>query len=117
MRQDPIRVMNWSNAVIENNTIKNVVNGTGTFRGIFASGVTNPTFRNNYFENVARPIGIMPWKNIGTGSAYKVTYNNISNANINALKTNRIKNTKKTFIRINSIYNEFIKGTTKIPLQ
>lgn len=82
MRQDPIRVMNWKNTMIENNTIKNVVNGSGTYRGIFASGVINPTFRNNYFENVARPIGIMPWKNIGTGSVYKITYNTISNANI-----------------------------------
>lgn len=117
MRQDPIRVMNWKNAVIENNTIKNVVNGSGTFRGIFASGVINPTFRNNYFENVARPIGIMPWKNIGPGSTYKLTYNTISDANIIALRTNRIKNTQETFIRINSIYNEFINGTIKIPLQ
>jgi hypothetical protein len=117
MRQDPIRVMNWSNAVIENNTIKNVVNGSGTYRGIFASGALNPTFRNNYFENVARPIGIMPWKNIGPGSNYKTTYNTLSNANIVALKTNRVKKTKELFIRINSIYNEFIKGTSKIILQ
>lgn len=117
MRQNPIRVMNWSNAVIENNAIKNVVNGSGTYRGIFASGALYPTFRNNYFENVARPIGIMPWKNIGPGSAYNVTYNKISEANITDLKTNRTKKTKETFIRINSIYNEFIKGTSKILLQ
>lgn len=117
MRQDPIRVMNWSNAVIENNTIKNVVNGSGTYRGIFASGVINPTFRNNYFENVSRPIGIMPWKNIGPGSAYKVTYNTISNTNLAALKTNRVKKTKETFIRINKIYNVFDRDTLKLPLQ
>lgn len=116
MRQDPIRVMNWSNAVIENNTIKNVVSGSGTYRGIFASGVINPTFRNNYFENVARPIGIMPWKNIGTGSAYKITYNTISNANMTALQTNRIKKTKEAFIRINKIYNVFDRDTIKIYL-
>lgn len=117
MRQDPIRVMNWSNAVIENNTIKNVVNGSGTYRGIFASGVLYPTFRNNYFENVSRPIGIMPWKNIGPGSAYKVTYNTISSVNITALKTNRVKKTKESFIRINKIYNVFDRDTLKLPLQ
>ncbi|MEH7075103.1 right-handed parallel beta-helix repeat-containing protein [Neobacillus drentensis] len=117
MREAPIRVMNWKNAVIENNTIKNVVNGSGTFRGIFASGAINPTFRENYFENVARPIGFMPWRNSDPGSVYKVTYNTISPANIAALKTNRIKKTKENFIRINYIYNVFDRGTDKIYFQ
>ncbi|AZU64002.1 right-handed parallel beta-helix repeat-containing protein [Neobacillus mesonae] len=117
MRQDAIRVMNWSNPVIENNTIKNVAGGTGTYRGIFASGVINPTFKNNMLENVARPIGIMPWKNIGPGSTYKVTHNTVTQQNIEDLKTNQIKNTKEKFVRINIEYNVFDRDTLKIPLE
>ncbi|WP_042354039.1 right-handed parallel beta-helix repeat-containing protein [Bacillus rubiinfantis] len=116
MRQDAIRVMNWSNAVIERNTIKNVSNRAGTYRGIFASGVINPAIRNNFIEDVARPIGIMPWKNIGPGSDYAVTSNSISQSNIEELKTNRIKNTTENFIRINLKYNVFDQDTLKIPL-
>jgi hypothetical protein len=45
-RQDAIRVINWSNAVIENNFIRNVAGGSGIYRGILASGALNPMFRN-----------------------------------------------------------------------
>ncbi|CAM3955075.1 right-handed parallel beta-helix repeat-containing protein [Mesobacillus thioparans] len=115
-RQDAIRVMNWSNAVIEHNVIKNVAGRAGTYRGIFASGAINPEFRHNTIENASRPIVFMPWKNIGTGSSYKTTYNQISDQNIESLKTNSVKDVNEDFIRINYEYNVFDHSTLKLSL-
>lgn len=116
-RQDAIRVMNWSNSTIQNNTIKNVAGGSGTYRGILASGAINPTFKNNTIENAARPMQFMPWKNSGPGSEYKVTYNKLSNDNIKDLSTNKAVNVTEKFIRINNTYNVFDKDTLKITVQ
>lgn len=116
-RNDAIRVMNWKNPTIENNTISKVANGEGTYRGILLSGAINPTIKNNSFLYVARPIQIFPWKNSGPGSQYAITYNELSDQNIEDLKTNRIAFGKETFIRINQIYNVFDKDTIKIPIQ
>jgi len=113
MRQDAIRVMNWSNAVIEDNLIKDVDPGPDDGkRGILASGAINPTFRNNIIENVPRPIQFMPWKNSGPGSIYPVTFNSLNAANLAALETNTAIHYKEDFIRINKKYNQFEKNTT-----
>jgi len=115
-REDAIRVMNWSNAVIENNTIRDVAGGKGVYRAILASGAINPVFQNNTIENVARPIQFMQWKNDGPGSQYPITYNELSDENIQALETNQISNSTETFVRINQEFNIFNKYTLKIPV-
>ncbi|PLT31833.1 right-handed parallel beta-helix repeat-containing protein [Peribacillus deserti] len=112
-RRDSIRAMNWSNSIIEGNTFRNIEK-TGNYSGILASGVKNPMFKNNIFDNMPRPIQIFPWKNSGPGSVYAVTYNTISSLNISALSTNKVRNTTETFIRINSVYNEYTKNTIKV---
>lgn len=116
-RQDAIRVMNWKNFVIENNTISNVANGEGSYRAILLSGAIYPTIKNNTFLFVARPMQFFPWKNIGDGSKYAITYNKLSEQNIEDLKTNRIAFGKESFVRINQTYNVFDKDTIKIPIQ
>ncbi|MGE7624800.1 right-handed parallel beta-helix repeat-containing protein [Viridibacillus sp. NPDC096237] len=115
-RLDAIRVMNWSNAVIENNIIQNVANGNSAIRGILASGAINPTFKSNTFNTVGRTIQFMAWKNSGPGSQYDITYNKLNEANKKALLTNNAINTSETIIRINNSYNEFIQNTEKIQL-
>lgn len=115
-RLDAIRVMNWSNAIIEENTIKNVANGDEKLRGILASGAINPTFQNNTFENIGRAIQILAWKNSGPGSQYAVTYNQISTANKQALTTNKAIHTSETIIRISNAYNDY-KNTETIQLE
>lgn len=115
-REDAIRVMNWSNTVIENNTIRNVAGGTGTYRGILVSGATNPMIQNNIIDKAARPIQFMPWKNDGPGSQYPITYNKLSDANIQVLSTNKVSHTTESFIRINEEYNVFDRDTLKIPV-
>lgn len=105
--QDPIRVMNWASPVIMNNYISNVDYGNGTYRAILASGVHNPTFQNNIFENVARPIQIMAWKNTGAGEEYDIIYSTLSLENIAAMQQNTLINVGETFIRYNPEYNNY----------
>lgn len=113
MRSDPIRVMNWSNSIIEGNFIKNVSpSDSNNNRGILASGAVNPTFYNNVFVNVPRAMQFMVWKNSGPGSQYDTTYNDLSKENINALKMNTIVNGVEDFIRINSKYQDYSQTTT-----
>ncbi|WLV23805.1 right-handed parallel beta-helix repeat-containing protein [Aciduricibacillus chroicocephali] len=113
-RQDAIRLMNWSNAVIENNLIKDVTRGPNNdYRGILASGAINPTIRNNTFQNTARPAQFFPWKNSGPGSEYSVTYNKLNKANIEAFETNIVRNNTENFIRINTVYGQFDHNTTQ----
>ncbi|WP_121616370.1 S-layer homology domain-containing protein [Virgibacillus halodenitrificans] len=113
MREDPIRVMNWSNAVIENNTIRNVGSGPDNYRrGILVSGAHNPTFKNNTFISTPRAMQFMVWKNSGPGSNYAITYNKLSKSNIQALKTNTVIDYKEDFIRINKVYGKYDKANT-----
>lgn len=112
MRQDPIRVMNWSNTIIENNHIKDV-SGTNR-RGIFASGAINPVIQHNVFEDMPRAMQFMPWRNIGHGSQYDIIYNKLSNSNIEALKTNTVINTEEDFVRINHVYEQFDREVTDL---
>lgn len=107
--QDPIRIMNWDSPVITGNYIGNVDYGTGKYRGILASGVHNPTIQNNVFENVARPIQIMAWKNSGAGSQYGIIYNTLSAENIAAMQQNTVINVEENFIRYNPEYNNYNK--------
>jgi hypothetical protein len=116
MRQDPIRVLNWSNSRIEGNVIVNVDNGYGSYRGILASGAINLCCKNNSFEKVARPIQFMPWKNSASGEQYDITYNNLSNDNIKDLLLNKVKSVSEAFIRINHKYNIYDNYTDKIYL-
>lgn len=115
-RSDAIRVMNWSNAEIKNNIIKDVENGKAGTRGILASGATNPTFKKNTFQKVGRTIQFMAWKNSGPGSTYKTTYNRLNKKNKKDLTNNIAIDTDETFIRINNSYNEYILNTEKIDL-
>lgn len=115
-RLDAIRVMNWKNSIIENNTIKNVARRSAGIRGILASGAINPIFQNNTFENVGRTIQFIAWKNDGPGDQYAITYNELTEANKQVLVTNKAINTVETIIRINKQYNEYSKNTEKIQL-
>ncbi len=108
---DAIRMMNWTNAVITGNEITNVIEAGD--RGILASGVKNPTIQNNIFTNVPRAIQLMAWKNTGAGSEYAITYNEISQSNIDAMLQNKIVGTGELFIRNNKTYNVYDKDTDK----
>lgn len=115
-RLDAIRVMNWKNPIIENNTIKNIARRSAGIRGILASGAINPTFQNNTFENVGRTIQFIAWKNDGPGAQYGIIYNRLTKENKQVLVTNKAINTVETIIRINKQYNEYSKNTEKIQL-
>ena len=112
-RRDAIIVMNWSNAIIENNLIKNVAPGANNNNnGIWATGAINPTFQNNVIVSSPRPIQFLIWKNTGPGSQYDVTQNKISTANKRALETNTIIDYEEDFVRIYKKYKEYGKANT-----
>jgi S-layer homology domain len=111
----PIRVMNWSNAIIENNYFKDVTPDPDNNKSaVYASGAINPTFQNNTIINVARPMQFTVAKNIGAGSDYKITYNQLSEENIQALATNTIVNGFEDFIRINKVYQKYDRENTDL---
>ncbi|WP_397538103.1 right-handed parallel beta-helix repeat-containing protein [Rummeliibacillus pycnus] len=105
MRSDAIRVMNWSNPIIENNTITNIGDKSNlydTTRGILLSGVSNPTIQKNTFIAVPRAMQFMVWKNTETGSEYKPIYNTLSEENKKTLQNNIITSETENYIRINN---------------
>ncbi|WP_234396966.1 right-handed parallel beta-helix repeat-containing protein [Bacillus massiliglaciei] len=116
-RSDAIRVLNWSNSIIEKNSFLRVANGKPGIRGILASGTKNPLFQKNTFSKVGRAMQFMAWKNDGPGSQYAITYNRLSSANKKALMTNHALLTTESFIRINKQYKEYVKNTEKIQIQ
>jgi len=104
----PIRIINWSNSRIENVIIDGVnPEGTDSSRGIMASGVKNISIKNNTFIGMNRPIQLFPWKNIGPGEEYPVTYNKLTEENLNDLKTNVGEDLGEYFVRISEEYNDF----------
>lgn len=87
---DPIRVMNWVNGVIEDNTFDGVwcPAFNNDCRAILASGAINPRFANNRISNMVRAIQFMPWQNAGKAAVYPMTSNELDAASIAALETN-----------------------------
>ncbi len=115
----PIRVMNWKDAVIENNTISSVKqSGKSDTRGILVSGAVNITIKNNKISKVGRAIQCIAWKNSGPGSQYPITYNSFTEQNISDLSTNIGSKLSKGeyFVRINEKYNVFTNATT-VPIR
>lgn len=108
---DAIRILNWKNPIIKENTIEQVKGEND--RAILASGVINPVITKNIFQSMPRAIQIMPWKNNDSGSEYSITYNTLSDENIEAMRDNQLINVGETFIRINTVYNVFDKSTDK----
>lgn len=111
IQTDAIRMMNWTNSIIEGNEIDTVV-GEGD-RAILGSGVKNPTICNNIFKNVPRSIQMLPWKNSDAGEEYSVTYNVITKLNVTTMMNNKLINVSETFIRINKTYGIFDADTDK----
>ena len=113
---DAIRVMNWKDFQIENNTIKNVGKMSDGKRGILLSGASKFSVINNTFDKVSRPMQFIAWKNSGPGSQYKTTYNIVTKEEKKQLTNNIFKNLDEFMIRINKVYNEYTKDTEKIYL-
>ncbi|MGX9135611.1 right-handed parallel beta-helix repeat-containing protein [Rummeliibacillus sp. JY-2-4R] len=108
MRSDAIRVMNWSNPIIDENTISEVGIGQNSLRGILISGASNPTIQHNTFDKVARAMQFIVWENSGPGSIYPPIYNTLTDENKAALQTNTVHNVTEYFIRItNKTYGDY----------
>jgi hypothetical protein len=65
-----IRMMNWKDAVVQNNIFQNI-----KYNGVLCQGVDNPTIQNNKFYNIVKyTIYIQSWKNKGPGKNYPKSY-------------------------------------------
>ncbi|WP_419882338.1 right-handed parallel beta-helix repeat-containing protein [Peribacillus sp. B-H-3] len=115
-RLDSIRVMNWSDAVIEYNTISDVADGVSKYRGMLVSGASNPVIQYNTFVRAGRPIQFIVHQNTGPGEEYAEIYNELSDGNYTALETNIVIDTKENFIRYNAFLNDYSnENTVRIP--
>lgn len=102
---DAIRIMNWRDPVITDNTFDNVrCPGYGNdCRAILASGAINPMISNNRLTNMVRSFQFMPWRNAGKASVYPTTYNQLTEASKAALTTNVAgPGLVESFVRISS---------------
>ena len=93
-----IRILNWNTPVITGNTFSNIAEGTGTFSGIYGSGVINPSITSNIFDRIARPIYFDSVTNSGAGKKYAATKNVIDAEAINAMSSNTITNATEYYI-------------------
>lgn len=93
-----IRALNWAGSTISSNTFSNIAGGTGSYCGIYASGVTGIVIASNTFDYVARPIYFAPAVNSGAGKKYAITYNVIDAAAITHMETNIVSNAKEYYV-------------------
>lgn len=111
----PIRIMNWKDSVVENNTIQSIKQpGKYDTRGILVSGAVNVAVRNNVISGAGRAIQYIAWKNSGPGSSYPITYNSLTDSNMADLGTNIGKNLSmgEYYVRICPVYNVFTNAKT-----
>ena len=116
--KDAIRVMNWKDFTIKNNTIDTVDDGTDKiYRAILVSGGYGMDISYNTFKNVPRPVQIMAWRNSDAGSEYDTIYNDVTDSEMELMQTNTLINGVEYFIRWNKIYEVYNTDTVKIPVQ
>lgn len=104
----PVRVMNWKNSTIANNTFS-VIKTKGDNRAMFVSGAVNVSIKNNVFDHMKKAFQCIAWKNSGGGSKYPVTYNKFTKQNLKDMETNegRGLSSGEYFIRINKKYKVY----------
>ena len=116
--KDAIRVMNWKDFTIKNNTIDTVNDGTDkVYRAILVSGGYGMDISYNTLKNVARPIQIMAWRNSDAGSEYDTIYNDLNEAEKALLETNTLVNGQEYFVRWNKEYEVYNTNTEKISVK
>ena len=108
-----IRILNWEDCTVTNNSFTDLQNGEGTLKAVLVSGAKNPTIKDNEFLRTDRAIQIMPWRNTNNGEVYGITYNNLSEQNIADMMDNDLAEMEEYIIRYNKSYNEFTLDTEK----
>ncbi|MCR5521613.1 MAG: right-handed parallel beta-helix repeat-containing protein [Lachnospiraceae bacterium] len=116
--KDAIRIMNWKDFTIKNNTIDAVNDGTDkVYRAVLVSGGYGMDISYNTFKNVARPVQIMAWRNSDAGSEYDTIYNDVTSSEMALMETNTLINGQEYFIRWNKVYEVYNTDTEKIPVK
>ena len=98
LSNNAIRPLNWSGCTIKSNTFSNIAGGTGSYCGIYASGIKEIVIASNRFDYVARPIYFAPAANSGAGKKYAITYNVIDATAVSHMETNIVTNAKEYYV-------------------
>ena len=109
-----IRVMNWKDCIISNNTITSINNLSNpskqsTSRAILLSGTNNVKITKNYIANCGRAFQYIAWKNTGGGSSYPIIKDKLSSQNKSDLQNNWVVNllSGEYFTRLTYVYNVY----------
>jgi len=116
IRNDAIKMLNWKNVEITNNYIANIPINSKNYRGIFGTGI-NFKIKYNHFANMLRPAQFFPKRNVGAGSMYSITYNDINSRNMEDLKYNLCSNVNERFVYISNDINAYYRGATVIHMR
>ena len=129
-----VRLMNWKNAVIRDNSFEETAGfiagatvydeeGNATLPkliGVYINGAVNPIVTGNYFSGFETVISACPWKNskiksnpsIDGGSAYDITYNEFTDKTINYFRKNKADDCINSIL----IYETYGKAGTVVPV-
>lgn len=117
----PIRVMNWRDSMICNNTITDIEDkdnpsNNSKCRAILLSGTNNMTVNKNYVARCGRAFQFIAWKNTGPGSKYPGIKDELSVKNKTDLKDNHAEAlySGEYFTRITTEYKVYTNAE-KIP--
>lgn len=125
-RSDAIRLWNWRNPIIRNNTFDTVTGNSDSrpLRGILGTGAIDPVIEGNRFINTGRAMQFFPDMNATNAIEENgISYNSFSQESLESLSRNQgigldPRDTDRDgnyFIRINSEYDVF-SNPTRVPL-
>ena len=107
-----VRMMNWKKCKVSDNyfILTDREDADKTVNAVILNGAVNPTVTGNTFVNFTTAIRCAHWKNSGSGKIYAETYNELSKANLKAMKKNAVVDCTNNYFEV---YTEFGDNTDK----
>ena len=102
-----VRMMNWKDCEISDNYF--ILDGAEEDRNVNAvilNGAVNPTVTGNRFIGFTTAISCAHWKNSGYGRAYAETYNELSKANLRAMKDNVAVDCVNDYFEVYTVFGD-----------
>ncbi len=103
-----VRMMNWKDCSVSDNYFiltqgpaeDKVVNA------VILNGAVNPTVTGNRFVGFTTAIRCAHWKNSGSGKIYAETYNELSKANLRAMKDNEAVDCTNDYFEVYTVFGD-----------
>lgn len=81
---------------------------------VILNGCVNPVITGNYIRSYDVPIACFHWKNSGNGKRYAITYNDLDNSALAAMKKNYLAGCTKAEIDYYDIFDDFSDESLKV---